>query len=157
MTIRLFKNDDAQETSEIIARTLRMCNSADYPRDYIEENILSHSPQVLIRRASEGHFYVVCDDNKIIGCGGIAGYWGSKTESIILTVFVAPEYQKKGIGAKIIETLEKDEYFLRAQRVEIPASVTACEFYKKMGYIYVNGITTPDDEGCIRLEKKCDA
>lgn len=52
-----------------------------------------------------------------------------------------------------IETLEKDEFFLRAKRVEIPASITATPFYLKMGYNYKNGITLPDEEGLLRLEK----
>ena len=153
MEIRCFKTEDANETAQMIAETLRVSNSKDYPTEYIEANVLSHSADVLIERAKHAHMYVVCDGIKIIGCGAITGYWGSKTESILLTIFVLPEYQKKGVGKKIIETLEKDEYFLRAQRVEIPASITACEFYKRFGYAYKNNITTPDEEGCIRLEK----
>ena len=39
------------------------------------------------------------------------------------------EYIEKRIGRKIIETLEKDEFYLRAKRIEVPASITACEFY----------------------------
>jgi len=70
-----------------------------------------------------------------------------------LTIFVLPELHGKGIGRKIIETLEKDEYFLRARRIEIPASITACDFYKKMGYHYKDGIKKLDDEGHYRLEK----
>jgi GNAT superfamily N-acetyltransferase len=97
--------------------------------------------------------YVVCDNDKIVGCGAIAGYWGSETESVLLTIFVLPEYEGRGIGRKIIETLEKDEFFKHARRIEIPASITACGFYRKMGYTYKNGVTSPDDEGCIRLEK----
>ena len=49
----------------------------------------------------------------------------------MFNIFVLPEYQGKGVGRMIMETLENDEYFLRAKRVEIPASITACEFYKK--------------------------
>ena len=153
MEIRCFKPEDANETAQMIAKTLRVSNSKDYPAEYIEANVLSHSADVLIERAKHAHMYVVCDGTKIIGCGAITGYWGSKTESILLTIFVLPEFQKKGVGKKIIETLEKDEFFLRAQRVEIPASITACEFYKRFGYVYINDITTPDEEGCIRLEK----
>jgi hypothetical protein len=41
----------------------------------------------------------------------------------------------------------------RAKRVEIPASITATPFYRKMGYDYKNGIDKPDDEGLLRLEK----
>ena len=64
-----------------------------------------------------------------------------------------PEYQGKGVGKQIIRTLEQDEFFLRAKRIEIPASITAVEFYKKMGYNYKNGIAEMDDEQLYRLEK----
>ena len=99
------------------------------------------------------HFYVVCDDNKLVGCGAIGPYWDKEDESSLFTIFVLPEYQGKGIGKKIIETLEQDEYFLRAKRIEIPASITGTPFYRKMGYDYKNGISTPDEEGLLRLEK----
>lgn len=42
--------------------------------------------------------------------------------------------------------------FLRADRIEIPASITAVEFYRK-GYEYKNGINELDEEGHYRLEK----
>lgn len=154
MQIRPFTAEDAIETARMIAHTLRVSNSADYPADYIEENVRSHSAQVLLERSEQGHMYVVCDGEKIIGCGAIAGFWGSMTESILLTVFVLPEYQGKGVGRRIIETLEADAYFTRAERVEIAASITACAFYIKLGYTYKNGVTTPDEGGCIRLEKQ---
>lgn len=154
MEIRLFTPADAEETAAVVAKTLRFCNSRDYPPERIEEIVRTHSPSDLVRLSREGHFYVACDGKKIVGCGGIAGYWGSLTESILLTIFVLPEYQGRGLGRRIVETLERDEYFLRAERLEVPASILACEFYRKMGYAYKNGITTPDEGGCIRLEKR---
>lgn len=65
-----------------------------------------------------------------------------------------PEYQKSGIGRAIVETLEKDEYFIRADRIEIPASITGVPFYQKMGYVFKNGISEPDEEHVIRMEKQ---
>ncbi len=59
-------------------------------------------------------------------------------------IFVLPEYRGKGIGRKIVETLEQDKYFKRAERVEIASSVTACKFYQKMGYSFKNGINELD-------------
>ena len=153
MEIRRFQPDDAIETAQVIAKTLIISNSKDYSKEYIEANIASHSPEVLIERAHSGHIYVVCDNSRIIECGAIAGYWGSTTESILLTIFVLPEYQGYGIGTQIIKTLEQDEFFLRAKRIEIPASITAVEFYKKMGYEYKNGVAELDDELLYRLEK----
>ena len=52
-----------------------------------------------------------------------------------------------------METLERDEYFIKAKRIEIPSTITACEFYKKMGYVYKDGISTLDNESHFRLEK----
>ena len=44
----------------------------------------------------------------------------SRVTSVVVNslIFVDSDYQGKGYGRKIIETLEKDEYFLRAKRVE---------------------------------------
>ena len=153
MQIRSFRPEDAEETAQVIAKTLRVSNSKDYPEEYIEINITSHSADELIKASTERHMYVVCEEDRIIGTGGIAGYWGSLSESILLTIFVLPEYQGKGVGRQIIETLEKDEYFLRAQRIEIPASLTAVDFYRKMGYDYKNGNAEPEDGLMYRLEK----
>ena len=92
-------------------------------------------------------------DGSIIGCGAIGPFWGKEDESSLFTIFVLPEHQGKGVGRLIINTLEKDEFFQRAKRVEIPASITGVPFYLKMGYNYKDGITDPDEEHLIRLEK----
>ena len=153
MHIRRFQETDANEVSDLIAKTLRTTNSKDYSREYIEKEINLLTPEYLIRRSQWTHFYVVCDEDMIIGCGAIGPYWDKQDESSLFTIFVLPEYQGKGIGRKIIETLESDEFFLRANRIEIPASITACEFYRKMGYNYKNGINVVDEEQLFRLEK----
>ena len=44
-----------------------------------------------------------------MGVGSISGFWGSLTESILLTVFVLPEFHGQGMGSYIIDTLESDE------------------------------------------------
>ena len=152
-TVRRFQNSDADEVSKLIIKTLRTTNIKDYSVEYIENDVKNFSPAGVIQRASWTHFYVVCDKDIIVGCGAIGSFWGKEDESSLFNIFVLPEYQGKGVGRTIIETLESDEYFLRAKRVEIPASITACEFYKKMGYIYKNGIDVVDEEQLFRLEK----
>ena len=153
MFIRKFENSDAQKTHEMIAHTLRTVNIKDYTPQFIEETIQQLAPEVLIERGKTSHFYVLCENDEIIGCGGIAGFWGSETESILLTIFIHPDHHGKGYGRQLIETLEADEYFKRAVRTEIPASITAVGFYQKMGYDYKDGISTPDEEQHVRLEK----
>ena len=151
--VRRFQYNDAVEVSALIIKTLRTTNAKDYSAEYIENDVKAFSPEGVIERAGWTHFDVVCDKECIVGCGAIGSYWGKEDESSLFNIFVLPEYQGKGVGRKIIETLENDEYFLRAKRVEIPASITACEFYKKMGYSYKNGIDVIDEEQLFRLEK----
>ena len=153
MNIRLFEHTDATEVSELIRKTISISNVKDYPLELIEILVNSFTPQHVIKRASWTHFYVAEEQEKIVGCGAIGPYWGKEDESSLFTIFVLPEYQGKGIGSAIIDTLENDSYFLRAKRIEIPASITGVPFYLKMGYHYKNGITEPDEEHLIRMEK----
>ena len=131
MIIRNFKDNDAEKVSSLIIRTLKTTNSKDYSEESIKALEKQMQPSHIFERASWTHFYVVEDND----------------------TFVLPEYQGMGIGRKIIETLEQDEYFLRAKRIEIPASITAVNFYRKLGYDYKNGVDRPDEEQIYRLEK----
>ena len=156
MNVRKFEEKDAEEISALIGRNFIEVNSKDYPLEQMKEKVRIFSADKIKERATNGHMYVICEDNIIVGTGTISDFWGSTTESILLTIFVLPEYHRKGIGRKIIETLEKDELFLRAERTEVCASITACEFYEKCGYKYKDGIKRLDDEGYYRMEKYSD-
>ena len=139
MIIRRFTTEDADKVSALIINTLREVNIKDYSKEYIENLILRMQPEDILQRAEGTHFYVVCDEERMIGCGAIGPYWDKMDESCFFNIFVLPEFQGEGIGRMIMETLEKDELFLRAKRIEVPASITATPFYLKLGYTYKNG------------------
>ena len=153
MHIRKFAETDAKEVSDLIIRTLMISNTKDYPAEMMAELTRRMQPGDILERARWTHFYVAEENNVIVGCGAIGPYWDKTDESSLFTIFVLPEYQGRGIGRRIVETLEKDEYALRAKRIEIPASITGLEFYKKLGYDYKDNVTVPDEEGLYRLEK----
>ena len=153
MIIRRYEQADAKAVSDLIRTTVAISNSKDYPPEVVDELIEMETPEHVAERASWTHFYVAEDEGAVVGCGAIGPFWGKEDESSLYTIFVLPEYQGKGVGRKIIETLEGDEFFLRAKRIEIPASVTGAPFYEKMGYGYKNGIKEPDEEHIIRMEK----
>ena len=153
MIIRRFCEADSEQVSAMIIQTLKTSNSKDYSAETISALEKKMQPSGVLERASWTHFYVAEEGGDIIGCGVIGPYWGSETESSLFNIFVLPEYQGKGVGRKIIETLEQDGFFLRAERVEVPASITGVGFYRKLGYEYKNGIDRPDEERLYRLEK----
>jgi len=153
LSIRKFDKNDATTVSNIICRNFLEVNIKDYSKKEMEELSKIYNSDKILQISGYAHMYVACIDKKIVGCGAISSFWGKQDESILLTIFVLPELHGKGIGRSIIETLECDEYFLRAKRIEIPASITACDFYKKMGYIHKEDLEELDDEGHYRLEK----
>lgn len=153
VTVRRYQEADAEAIVNLIKRNFLEINVKDYGEEAMKALAEHHDVNWFKGVAASSHVYVFCIDGDIVGVGSIASYWGSLTESILLTIFVLPELHGKGIGRFIIQTLEQDELFLRADRIEIPASITAVEFYKKQGYDYKNGINELDDEGHFRLEK----
>ena len=152
-TVRRFRQQDAAAVSGLIIQTLRTTNIGDYSEAYIENIVGNFTPEHIIERANWTHFYVICDDESIAGCGAIGPYWDKEDESAFFNIFVRPDYQGKGLGRQIVDTLEQDPYYLRARRIEIAASITARDFYRKLGYTYKDGIDTMDEEQLFRLEK----
>ena len=151
--VRRFEEEDADEVSKLIVRNFLEVNSKDYGIAVMEKLAKVYDSGKVLNIANYAHMYVFEWNGKIVGTGSISSFWGSKTESILLTIFVLPEFHGKGIGRKIINTLEQDEFFVRATRIEIPASITATEFYRKFGYDYKNGVKELDEEYHYRLEK----
>lgn len=151
--VKPYREENAEEIVAMIIRNFKEVNVKDYGKAAMEELALTHDVAWFKGLADYANVYVFWNEGKIVGVGSISSFWGSPTESILLTIFVLPEFHRQGIGNYIIDTLEADELFVRAQRVEIPASITAVEFYRKRGYEYKNGIKELDDEQHYRLEK----
>ncbi len=152
MEISLFVESEAGEVASLIEKTCRISFKNYYPISEIEKIVNSLNAEGVIKRASWTHFYTFKKEGKIVACGAIGPYWGSEIESSLFTIFVDPDCQGGGIGRKVIETLESDEYFLRATRIEIPASFVAIPFYLKCGYTHKEGKLIYED-GNIKLEK----
>lgn len=151
--IKAYQEENAEEIVKLIHRNFREVNVKDYGEEFVEELLDTHDVDWFKNLAGYANVYVFWSEDQIVGVGSISSFWGSLTESILLTVFVLPELHGQGIGSCIIDTLESDELFLRAERIEIPASITAVEFYRKKGYDYKNGIKELDEEQHYRLEK----
>ena len=155
--VRRYQDGDASGIVEIVKKDVLAENIKDYSREAIDHLIETHNEELIERRAKWCHVYVLTDEDKIIGVGMIGPYWDSLTESSFFTIFIDPSYKGQGLGRKIIETLMEDEYYKRADRVEIPASITAVEFYKHMGWKFkrtdkVLG-NIVDNEGIYRMER----
>ena len=114
---RRFKKEDVKEVRNLIVRNFLEINSRDYGLSAMETLAKVYDEEKVLNVASYAHMYVFEFDGKIIGTGSISSFWGSKTESILLSIFVLPEFHGKGVGRKIINTLETDEFYVRTSRI----------------------------------------
>ena len=153
MVIRRFQEQDAEELSIIICRNYREINIKEYSFEEMEELACIYNADKVKEIASWANLYVVCNNDEVVGCGGIGPYYDSLEKSIIVTVFVKPEYHGCGIGKIIVQALEKDIYFTRAKETMLFASLTADKFYLAMGYSYVEGERVVTEENNILMAK----
>lgn len=151
--VKPYEEKYVEEIVNLIIRNFKEVNIKDYGEKFIDSLVATHDVNWFKSVAEYANVYVFWNEDKIVGVGSISSFWQSLTESILLTIFVLPELHGQGIGSYIIDTLESDTLFLRAKRIEIPASITAVEFYRKKGYDYKNGIKKLDEEQHYRLEK----
>lgn len=151
--IRKYDERDLDEVLNLIHRNSLEINARDYGLEFMKKFVDICDANWFRKRASFCHMYVAEENGRIVGVGGISSYFGSLTESIILNVFVLPECHGMGIGRKIVQTLENDEYGVRANRIEVPASITAKNFYYKLGYGFKDGVEKLDEEKHYRMEK----
>ena len=151
--IRRFKKGDEDAIVSLIRRTLREVNIKDYSKETIKKIVKEFSPNIILNRAKSFHMYVAVVSDLIVGVGAIGPYWDSSTEYCILNLYVLPEYENMGIGKAILNALEEDEFFRKAERIEVSSTISAVSFYKHMGYVFKKDGDKLDLEGYYRLEK----
>ena len=78
LLIRLFTESDAGAVRNIIHRGLWEINGKDYPAELIEEYCAYFTLEKIKSQANSAHMYVAVMNDKVIGTGSIAPYWGSE-------------------------------------------------------------------------------
>ena len=153
-TIRPFHPEDAEEVSSMIGSVLMEVNIKDYTVEALKEFVDFYNPDE-VRHIPErgGHSYVAELEGEIIGCASICPY-ENEGESIIEAFYVRADMEGKGVGRRLLETLEADEMFLNTKRTVVSSSITAHEFYHKFGYNYVGGVPVLEEEDHYWVEKK---
>ena len=127
ITVRKFKDDDGLEASDLIRKVLLELNSRDYPESVIQFLYNEFSPESIIKLSKDRLFLVAEEKGKIIGTITF-------TDNYIATVFVNPKEHGRGIGKKLMYTVEDIARKRKLKWIKLDASITAVEFYKKLGY-----------------------
>ncbi len=143
-----------KEISDLIIQDLLTVNIRDYGIERVQKMTKDFTVEKLQNTFNkrEKVFLALIDDH-VVGTAGLEKSWYNDDEYWILTVFVKPENHRQGVGRKLIEEIEKYATNLPIKKLIIPASITAHEFYYKLGYRYKDGKKELNEEDMYLMEK----
>jgi len=127
MIIRNFEPKDAEAVSVVIRQTMLVSNSGDYHLEHLEPLIRYFSPAKVVLLNQKRNCIVAEVDNQAVGTVAIE-------DSNLVTFFVLPEYQRTGIGMRLLRAIEKITAENKINLLKLEASIKGTPFYEKFGY-----------------------
>ncbi len=147
MRIRKFRASDANRVAHIIRRCLLEVNIKDYPKKVIDSMCEYFSPQNLIEISARRDMYVLVQGDEILGTGSLR-------QNNVRSVFVDPDFHRTSIGRGLMKHLENLVKKRGYKTIELFSSVTAFEFYKKLGYRKIKIVQDKDTGKNILMRKR---
>lgn len=127
MKIREFEPGDGDAVSSLIRETMKTSNAKDYSAGVLEPLIEYFSPAKVLQLNRERRCFVAESDGQIVGTAAIEN-------SELCTFFVHHDFQRKGIGTRLLKAIEKNALTAGIRRIKVESSITAAAFYEKAGY-----------------------
>jgi GNAT superfamily N-acetyltransferase len=121
---------DAEAISRVILRALHETNARDYPAHVIASVAENFSAERVGEKLTTREVYVAIVDGAVVGTASLDG-------RAIRSVYVDPTYQRKGIGAGLMDVLEGLARERVVPTISVPSSITAEGFYRKLGFVFV--------------------
>jgi GNAT superfamily N-acetyltransferase len=106
---------------------MRISNSADYPLEQLQPLIDYFSPAKVEQINGDRVCLVAEEDGHLLATAGLEA-------DELVTFFVLPEAQGRGIGAALLRTLEEIAHAQGIPELKVNASMTGTSFYERRGY-----------------------
>jgi ribosomal protein S18 acetylase RimI-like enzyme len=125
--LRPFRDSDLESVRHLIEKTIDACYSGVYPPRAVAFFKEHHSTGNIIERSRAGDYFVLLGGGKLIATGSLA-------EGEISGVFVDPQFQRSGIGARMMRALEGRALENGWAEVYLDVSLPSRGFYERLGY-----------------------
>ncbi|HYW31824.1 MAG TPA: GNAT family N-acetyltransferase [Gemmatimonas sp.] len=133
LVIRPFETADAPAVSALIATTMRRSNAADYPAERLEALIAYFTPEQLRQLATERQCLVALSAGQVVATA-------AREDGELLTFFVHPDCQGRGVGTRLLMELEGAARRGGVTTLRVEASLTGAAFYERRGYRRLGGL-----------------
>lgn len=126
MIYRLATLEDTEKIYDIVQQTIKNIYPKYYPAEVVEFFVNHHNLDAIRDDIQNGNVSVLVVDDIIVGTG-------SFVDNHITRVYVLSQYQGRGYGKFIINSIET-ELLKKYTRVSLDASLPAAHIYEKLGY-----------------------
>ena len=137
--------EDAAAISHLIRRTLQETNARDYAPAIVSRVVANFMPNRMAALIATREVFVATHQEQIVATASLDG-------ATIRSVFVLPEFQRRGLGRALVEHVEAVARAARLARLAVPSSIGAEGFYHRLGYVPIRDVYY-EDERTILMEK----
>ncbi len=141
MIYELAKIDDLETVYDLVQRTIKAIYPKYYPAEVVDFFRENHSKDAIAKDIENGYVSVLKMNGYIIATGCFV-------DNHITRVYVLPEYQKKGYGTFIINTIDT-QISEKYDKAYLDASLPAAALYEKLGFSTINHERYPVENGVI--------
>lgn len=139
-TIREFQNADLAAVRSLVHRAITTCYPGHYCPEAVRFFVNYHEGEAILRDAETGCTIVLDKGGRLLGTGTLV-------DDEIKRVFVAPAFQKQGLGRRILQHLEELATLQGARIVKLDASLPSKMFYDRLGYVTTEAAFLPVENG----------
>lgn len=145
ITYKLASLDDIELLVKSRIIVLREANNLDDSADMSELEAQSYDYYRQAIPSGEHIAYLIFDDYKFIGCGGVSFFRVMPTchnptgkKAYLMNIYTAPEYRRKGIAYKTLDLLIKSAKEQGINHITLEATAMGQPMYEKYGFTKMN-------------------
>ena len=138
-TIRKATEQDIPALVHVFQASVRHTASRDYTPEQIEAWTSRGTPARFLELFASGlWFFMAESDSCCVGFTSVSG------EGLLHSLFVAPEFQRKGVATALLERAVQAAREGGAENITAEVSITALPFFRKAGFTVIQ-----EQEVCI--------
>lgn len=144
-TIYLYKKAAIEDIDELVRTRIIVLRAANKLSDDVDMSIVERESYAYYKRALEmgEHIaYLVYDNEKFVGAGGVSFYQVMPTyhnptgkKAYIMNMYTAPEYRRQGIAFHTLDLLVKVAKEQGVSQIALEATDMGRPLYEKYGFV----------------------
>ena len=128
-TIRKAKQEDKESIWRVHAKAIRETCASHYSQEVIRIWAERLRPEKYGEAISSNEFFVAEENGEVLGFGEL-----NKADGEITGLYVSPDVAGRGVGWKLLCTLEERARSFGLESLHLTSSLNAVSFYERAGF-----------------------